>query len=137
MSTYSQMYIHNIFAVKNRTALIHPIWEERLYQYITGIVQSYGHKMLAINGTQNHIHIFINIKPNCNISDLAREIKKASNKMINENKLTSLNFHWQDGFGAFSYSHSQIDNVIQYVKNQKEHHKKKQSKKNIWICCKK
>ena len=125
MSTYSQLYIQVVFAVKNRQALRKEDWEERLYQYITGIVQSKGQKMLAINGVSNHIHIFINIKPNCSIADLVREIKKSSNKFINENKFTPFKFQWQEGYGVFSYSHSHIDRVAKYVMNQKGHHRKK------------
>ncbi|HRP60953.1 MAG TPA: transposase, partial [Vicingus sp.] len=79
----------------------------------------------AINGVSNHIHIFINIKPSCSIADLVREIKKSSNKFINENKFTPFKFQWQEGYGVFSYSHSHIDRVAKYVMNQKEHHRKK------------
>lgn len=124
MSTFSQIYIQVVFAVKNRDALIASAWEERLYQYITGIVQNKGQKMLAINGMPDHIHFFIGMNPVCCLSDLVREVKKASNEMINENKLSKFKFNWQEGYGAFSYSHSQIDNVAKYVLNQKEHHKK-------------
>lgn len=73
----------------------------------------------------DHIHIFIGMKPDCCLSALVREIKKASNEWVNENKLTSNKFYWQEGFGAFSYSHSQIDVVAKYVLNQKNHHKRK------------
>jgi REP element-mobilizing transposase RayT len=125
MSTYSQIFIQIVFAVKGRESLIHPSWEERLYKYITGIVQNKEQKMFAINGMPNHIHILIGIKPSCCLSDLVREIKKSSNEFINENKFTPFKFHWQEGFGAFSYSYSQLDNVIAYIMNQKEHHKKK------------
>ena len=124
MSTFSQIYIQVVFAVKNRDALIATSWEERLYQYITGIVQNKGQKMLAINGMPDHIHFFIGMKPSCCLSDLVREVKKASNEMINENKLSKFKFNWQEGYGAFSYSHSQIDSVVKYIINQKEHHKK-------------
>lgn len=124
MSTFSQIYIQVVFAVKNRDALIATSWEERLYQYITGIVQNKGQKMLAINGMPDHIHFFIGMKPGCCLSDLVREVKKASNEMINENKLSKFKFNWQEGYGAFSYSHSHIDNVAKYIMNQKEHHKK-------------
>jgi putative transposase len=123
--TYSQIYIHIIFAVRNRDALIHPDWEEELFKYITGIVQNKGQKMLAINGTQNHIHLFIGFKPDCRISDLVREVKKSSNTYVKENKFTRFPFQWQEGFGAFSYADSQLDVVSKYVLNQKEHHKKK------------
>jgi REP element-mobilizing transposase RayT len=124
-NTYSQIYIQIVFAVQNRKALIHPNWEEELYKYITGIVQNKGQKMLAINGMPNHIHIFIGMKPSCCLSDLVREIKKSSNTFIKEKKFTPFKFEWQEGFGAFSYSHSQLSDVIQYIENQKEHHKKR------------
>ena len=81
--------------------------------------------MIAINGMPDHIHFLIGMKPTCCLSDLIREIKKASNEYIKENKLTPSRFQWQEGFGAFSYSHSSLDNVVQYIKNQKEHHRKK------------
>lgn len=126
--TFSQIYIQVVFAVQNRDALIKPEWEERLYQYITAIVQNKGQKMLAINGISNHVHLFIGIKPNCCLSDLIREIKKSSNDFINENRLCKYNFGWQEGYGAFSYSHSQIDGVVKYIMNQKEHHKKQNFK---------
>ncbi len=125
MSTFSQIYIQIVFAVKNRNALINFEWDERLYQYITGIVQNKGQKMIAINGMPDHIHIFIGIKPSCLLSDLVREIKKASNEFINENQFSKYKFEWQEGYGAFSYSHSHIDSVAKYVLNQKEHHQKR------------
>lgn len=124
MSTYSQIYIQVVFAVKNRDALIATTWEERLYQYITGIIQNKGQKMLAINGMSDHLHFFIGMKPNCCLSDLVREVKKSSNEMINGKRLSKFKFSWQEGYGAFSYHHSQIDAVVNYVMNQKEHHKK-------------
>ncbi|MDR0823766.1 MAG: IS200/IS605 family transposase [Prevotella sp.] len=123
--TFSQIYIQIVFAVKNRDSLINPSWEEGLYKYITGIVQNKGQKMLAINGTTNHIHFLIGMKPTCCLSDLVREIKKSSNAFVKEKKITKFNFQWQEGFGAFSYSHSALDNVIQYIQTQKEHHKRK------------
>lgn len=122
--TFSQIYIQIIFAVKGRESLIYSDWEERLYQYITGIVRGKEQKMIAINGMPDHIHIFIGMKPSYCLSDLVREIKKASNEFINENKLSNFRFSWQEGYGAFSYSHSQIDNVVKYIMNQKQHHRK-------------
>ena len=127
-NTFSQIYIQVVFAVQNRDAQIKLEWEERLFQYITAIVQNKGQKMLAINGTSNHIHIFIGIKPNCCLSDLVREIKKSSNDFIKEKRLCKYSFGWQEGYGAFSYSHSQIDSVVKYIMNQKEHHKKQNFK---------
>lgn len=128
MSTFSQIYIQIVFAVKNREALIASSWEEELYKYITGIVQNKGQKMLAINGMPNHIHILIGLKPSCCLSDLVREIKKSSNSFIKEKEFSKYKFEWQEGFGAFSYSHSSLDNVIGYINNQKQHHKKRSFK---------
>jgi putative transposase len=122
--TFSQIYIQVVFAVKGRESLIQIEWEERLYQYITGIVRTKEQKLIAINGMPDHIHIFIGMKPSCCLSDLAREIKKSSNDFIKENNLTKFKFSWQEGYGAFSYSHSQIDAVVKYILNQKEHHQK-------------
>ena len=124
-NTYSQIYIQVVFAVQNRKALIKPDWEDELFKYITGIVQNKGQKMLAINGVSNHIHFFINMKPTCCLSDLVREVKKASNIFIKEKKFTRYNFSWQEGFCSFSYGKNQINNVIKYIENQKEHHKSK------------
>lgn len=122
--TYSQIYIQVVIAVQNRNALIHASWEERLYQYLTGIIKQKGQKLIAINGMPDHIHIFVGMKPNCCLIDFMREVKKASNVFINENKLSRFKFSWQEGYGAFSYSHSQIDNVVKYILNQKYHHQK-------------
>lgn len=126
--TFSQIYIQIVFAVKGRESLINASWEEELYKYMTGIVQNKGQKMLAINGMPDHIHVFIGMKPSCCLSDLVREIKKASNEFVNEKKFSKFKFQWQEGYGAFSYSHSNLDNVVKYVLNQKEHHKKKSFK---------
>lgn len=124
MSTFSQIYIQVVFAVKGRNSLIKSDWEEELFKYITGIVQNKNQKMLAINGTKDHIHFLIGMKPSCCLSDLVREVKKSSNTFINEKKFSRMKFDWQEGFGAFSYSHLALDNVIAYVRNQKEHHRK-------------
>lgn len=93
--------------------------------------------MLAINGMPDHIHFLIGMKPSCCLSDLVREIKKSSNKFINENNLSKFKFNWQEGFGAFSYSHSQLDDVIDYILKQKEHHKKKTFKEEFIVFLKK
>lgn len=125
MSTYSQIYIQIVFAVQGRESFIKPEWEERLLQYIAGFIRNKQQKLIAINGTSNHIHILLGMTPTCCLSDLVREMKKASNSFINENKLCSYIFRWQEGFGAFSYSRSQIENVVKYIMGQKEHHAKK------------
>ncbi len=126
--TYSRIYIQIVFAVKYRDNLIQENWEEELYQYITGIVQNKDQKLLAINGMPDHIHILIGLKPSCSISDLVREIKKSSTAFINEKKFTNTKFNWQEGYGAFSYSHSSLNNVVNYVLNQKSHHRKRSFK---------
>jgi REP element-mobilizing transposase RayT len=123
--TFSQLYIQVVFAVQNRESLIHSSWEEEIHKYISGIVRNKEQKMLAINGMPDHIHILIGMKPSCCLSDLIREIKKSSNDFITTRKLAKFKFNWQEGYGAFSYSHSQIDSVIKYITDQKEHHKKK------------
>lgn len=122
--TFSQIYIQVVFAVKNRDSLISSSWEEELYKYIAGIVKNKEQKMLAINGMPDHIHFLIGMKPSCCLSDLVREIKKSSNDFIAKKKFTKFKFNWQEGYGAFSYSHSALDNVIAYIGNQKLHHKK-------------
>lgn len=127
-NTYSRIYIHVVFAVQNRNSLINAEWEEELYKYITGTVQNKGQKMLQINGIHNHIHFLFGMKPDCNLSELVREVKKSSNLFIKGKGFTKFNFKWQGGFGAFSVSHSQLDKVIKYISKQKEHHKKKSFK---------
>jgi putative transposase len=124
-STYSKIYIHIVFAVKYRQALIRPAWKDNLYKYITGIVQDDGSKMLAINGVEDHIHIFIGYVPRSSLSDLVRQIKGGSSKFINENRFCKTKFRWQEGYGAFSYSRSQIGIVARYIDNQEKHHARK------------
>ena len=123
--TFSQIYIQIVFAVKGRESLIRSEWEEDLYKYISGIVQKKEQKMIAINGMPDHIHLLIGMKPACCLSDLVREIKKSSNDFIMDSRFLKHQFNWQEGYGAFSYSHSQLNNVANYIMNQKEHHKKK------------
>ncbi len=124
-NTYTQIYIQTVFAVQNRESLLKIEWKEELHKYITGIVQNNEHKLIAINGMPDHLHIFIGMKPNQSVSDLMQEVKRDSSKWINENGFVKNKFEWQSGFGAFSYSISQIDAVVKYIKNQEEHHKKK------------
>ena len=124
-NTYTQLHIHFVFAVKYRQAIIKPFLEERLHKYITGIVQNNGHKMLAINSASDHLHLFAGLNPKQSISDLMRLVKGDSSEFINMHKLTSRKFNWQDGYGAFSISHTHIDPVVKYILNQKEHHKTK------------
>jgi len=124
-NTYTQIYIHTVFAVENRICLIKESWREELHKYITGVIQNNKHKLIAINSMLDHIHIFIGMKPFQSISDLLQEIKQSSSKWINKNSFVLGRFNWQAGYGAFSYSHSQIDSVVKYIQNQRDHHKKK------------
>lgn len=127
-NTYTQCYIHLVFAVKNRNALIQKAWKEELQKYITGIIQNHRHKLLAIGSMPDHIHILIGYNLNQLIPDLVEEIKTCSNTWIKEKKFLNGKFEWQKGYGAFTYSRSQIDNVIKYILSQEEHHKKRSFK---------
>ena len=125
LNTYTQLYIHFVFAVKYRQATIQEEWEDRLQKYITGVVQGNGHKLLAINTMPDHLHMFVGLNPKQSISDLMRLVKGDSSEFVNKEGFTKRKFYWQDGYGAFSNSRSQIDGVTKYILNQKEHHSKK------------
>lgn len=122
---YTQIYTHIVFSVKNRQNLIYENFRDELYKYITGITRNKHHKLLAINGMPDHVHIFIGLNPKISVSDAVRDIKTNSSKFINDRNFTKGRFEWQKGFGAFSYSHSQINAVVKYIKNQESHHKKR------------
>ena len=114
-----------MFSVKGRQNLILKSFREELHKYITGIVQNRDQKMLAVYCMPDHTHILIGLRPSISISDLVRDIKAGSSKFINDKKMVRGKFNWQEGFGVFSYSRSQVDNVIRYILKQEEHHKKK------------
>ena len=105
-------------------AMIDNIWKDELQKYITGIIQTQKHKLLIINGVANHVHVLFGYRPHQSLSDLVQDIKGGSSKWINERKFTRSKFAWQEGYGAFSYSHSHLSEVINYIKNQEQHHKK-------------
>ena len=122
-NTYTQIYVMIVFSVKGRMRLITKEYEEQIHKYVSKIVIEHSQKLICINGTDDHLHILVSIKPDIAISDLVRLIKSNSSKWINEEKgWFKGKFHWQIGFGGFSYSRSQLDDVIKYIKNQKEHH---------------
>ena len=123
--TFSQIYIQIVFAVKGRENLISKTWKDELHKYISGIITSKGHKTIIVNGMPDHIHTFVGLKPAMSISDLVRDIKNNSSNFINEKKFVEGRFSWQEGYGAFSYSQSHIDNVFKYILNQENHHQKK------------
>ena len=124
-NTYTQLYIHCVFAVKYRAAVIVPAWQEQLHKYITGIVQNNGHKLIAINSMPDHLHLFAGLNPKQSISDMMRLVKGDSSEFVNDHRFTKRKFHWQGGYGAFSNSKSQIDAVVKYILNQQAHHHKK------------
>lgn len=124
-NTYTQIHIQVIFAVKNRECLIANSWKDELYKYISGIVQNKNHKLLSINGMPDHIHILIGLRPSQSISDLMQDIKGSSSKWINEKKFVCGKFSWQEGYGAFSYSKSEVPRVIDYINRQTLHHGEK------------
>jgi putative transposase len=124
-NTYTQMYLQFVFAVQDRGSLIQSDWKDELYKYITGIIQNNKHKLIAINGIPNHLHVFVGYKPHQLIPDLLQDIKGSSSGWINRRNLVKGKFKWQEGYGSFSYSHSHIDNVVKYIMNQEQHHKKR------------
>jgi len=123
--TFSQIYIHIVFAVNGRSNLLQEPWREEVFKYMAGIIKGKNQKSIIVNGVSNHVHLFVGIKPSMSVSDLVRDVKNNSTNFINDRKLIHGKFSWQEGFGSFSYSHSQIDHVYQYILNQKEHHRKR------------
>ncbi|MDX6383225.1 MAG: REP-associated tyrosine transposase [Blastocatellia bacterium] len=121
-NTYSQIYIQTVFAVDGRLSLIQPAFKEELYKYMTGIVTNSRQKLIAINGMSDHVHILIGLKPAMALADLVRDIKADSSNFINKKKWVRGRFSWQEGYGAFSYGHSQLDTIISYIRNQERHH---------------
>ena len=124
-NTYSQIYIQVVFSVKGRENLISKSWKDDLHKYIAGIIKAKDQKSIIINGMPDHIHAFMGLKVTMPIPDIVRDIKNNSAKYINERKLVPGKFSWQSGYGAFSYSHSDIQKVYNYILNQEEHHKKR------------
>ena len=123
-NTYTQLYVHVVFAVKGRQNLLRKEIRDDIVKYMAGIIKNKGQKPIKINGMSDHFHLLIGIKPDIAISDLVRDIKANSSKYINSNKLVLGRFEWQSGFGAFSCSHSKLRTVINYIENQEKHHSK-------------
>ena len=124
-NTFTQIHIQAVFAVKNRKALIHESWKDRLYKYIIAIIQKHGHKVLSIGGPSDHINILFGFRPTQALSNLMQEVKRDSSEWINKERLVAGRFSWQEGYGAFSYSKSQIPRVANYIETQEQHHKKR------------
>jgi putative transposase len=119
-NTFIQIHIHAIFAVQNRRSLIQPQWKNELFKYITGVVQKQGHKLVCINGVADHVHVLIGLRPIQSLSGLMQDVKGDSSKWINKNQLVKGKFSWQEGFGAFSYSLSQVPVVCRYIETMEE-----------------
>lgn len=127
-NTFSQIYIQTVFAVSGRMSLITPTFKEDLYKYIAGIVRNQGQKLISINGMPDHVHILIGLKPSMALADLVRDIKADSTTYVNKNRWVRGKFTWQEGYGAFSYGHSQLDTIISYIQNQEKHHSRRSFK---------
>ena len=121
---FTQMYIQLVFAVRNRDAALHPAIRNQVFKYISGIVTNLNHKSIIVNGVSDHVHIFMGLHPNITISDTVKEIKQNSSLFINKERLCLGKFSWQEGYGAFSYSRSQIEDVYNYIQKQEQHHRK-------------
>jgi putative transposase len=130
--TFSQIYVQIVFAVKGRQNLIEKSWKDELHKYIAGIIKAKDQKPIIVNGVSDHVHVFVGLKPVMPISDLVRDKKNNSSKFINERKFLKGKFAWQEGYGAFSYGHSQIGDVYNYILNQEQHHAKKSFKEEYF-----
>jgi len=124
-NTYTQLYLHVVFAVSQRMCVIGPARKEELQKYITGIVTRRRQKLIAINCMPDHTHILVGFRPDESLSDLIGKVKTGSTNQINEQRWIGCRFSWQEGFGAFSLSHSHLDAVIRYIRNQESHHRRK------------
>lgn len=124
-NTYTQIYIHIVFAVEGRQNLIPSEHNNELQKYITGIVSGQNQKLIAINNMPDHMHLLVGLRPDIALSDLVRDVKAGSSKFIKEKRWVKGRFSWQEGFGAFSYSRSQLNAVIRYIQNQQRHHSRK------------
>jgi putative transposase len=122
--TYSQIYLQIVFAVQGRKNLLLKPWREDVFKYICGIITGQGQKPIIVNGVEDHVHVFVGLKPSMKISDLVREIKHSATDYINQEKFIPTKFNWQGGYGVFSYRHSDIDQIYNYILNQEAHHAK-------------
>lgn len=123
-NTYTQLYVHYVFAVKHRLCLIRLSWKTELYKYMNGIILNHGHKPFSINGIEDHIHVLVSMSPNQAPSDLMYHLKRSSSLWINERKLVPRKFVWQEGYGAFSCGKNQVHYLANYIENQELHHNK-------------
>ncbi len=123
--TYSQIYLHVVFAVKYRHGLLAASWRPRLLQYLNATIQEEHHKPLCLNGVADHVHLAIGIRPAQSVSELVQRIKQASSRWINDERLTVGKFAWQEGYGAFSVSPTHLPKLFAYIENQEAHHRER------------
>ena len=128
-NTYTQIYLQVVFAVSGRRNLIKKFWRDDLYKYMTGIIMNHGHYLLAINGMPDHVHLFFRYRQTQTIPDLIQQVKVSSDAYIKQQHFTPYPFKWQNGYGAFSYSQSQMGRVMTYIQRQEEHHRQKSFQK--------
>jgi putative transposase len=119
------MYLHMIFAVKYRNAVLHKSWRNQVFAVMGNLINESNCKTIIVNGVEDHVHCFVGQRPSVSVSDLMQKVKAKSSKYINEHHLTTDRFEWQEGFGVFSYHKTQIDNVYKYIEQQEEHHQTK------------
>lgn len=122
--TYTQIYLQFVIVVNGRQNLLAKPWRQDVFKYISGIITNKGQKAIIVNGVDNHVHIFVGLKPSMRISDLIRDIKNNTSNYVNKKKWVTGKFSWQEGYGVFSYTYSHIDKVYNYILSQEEHHKK-------------
>lgn len=122
--TFSQMYVQIVFAVRLRKPLLMNPWRQDVFKYMASIIEAKGQKSMIVNGVEDHVHILVGLRPSMSISDLVRDVKNNSSKFINSKGFVKTQFQWQGGFGSFTYSHSDVDNVYKYILRQEEHHSK-------------
>lgn len=123
--TYTQIYIQYVFAVKGRQNLLQKSWREEVFKYMSGIINGKNQKSIIVNGVADHVHVFVGLRPSMSVSNLIRDVKNNSSDFINDRQFLPYDFSWQEGYGAFSYAHSQMDAVYKYILNQEKHHRKK------------
>ncbi len=127
-NTYTQLNVQTVFAVKGRDNILSSNFRKELFKYISGIIKGLGQFPLAVNGHKDHVHIFFEMNPITSLSDIMEKVKANSSKWINENRFVQGKFEWQRGYGGFTYSRSQRNDVIQYIMNQEKHHGSKSFK---------
>lgn len=123
--SYNKIWIHAIWATKERRPLIEQAIEKKLFQFMSDQLREQGCPVRIINGMPDHVHCLFLLSPNKSIADVIKQIKGSSSHFINQSNITSEKFAWQTGYAAYSVSESVVEKVFVYIKNQKQHHQKK------------